>query len=397
MKRRSFMQYFAGLAAILGVPSVGGAAQSFGGKLPTAATAAASPGVISLESNGNIGGKHIIKVVGIGSAGRRAVNAMTCEKWQGVEFVCIDSDKAVLDSSTANAKLWLSPEFFDEKNIELDTMLLDCGAVSDVLRFPHMSDVLRGAHVVFIVAGIGGETGAFGSQNIAAIARGLGILTVALVTKPMKLEAERVAVAEKGLNALVDRVDSLIVVDNEDLLDELEDWGDPVSLGDVFETSNGVLRRRLGSIVELINGSRLCHVDFAALKAVLRASGEAMVGSCGPLASCSEDDDAGRLRSAKTCAEYAIPWVTMRGFKPTDALGILVSIEGDEALSLVEVDEVMKNIRANCPQGARIVFGVSPKYSRRDFFRVTVFATGFNNPGESIELIDQAAPRELPV
>ena len=368
MKRRSFMQYLTGFAALLGVPSAGAAAQGFGGKMPTAAICAATTGVESLKSRGRIEGTHIIKVVGVGGAGRRAVNSMTSEKWEGVEFVCLDTDPQALARSTADSTQWISDELCAEDY-----------QVDDETRDERMklADVLRGAHMVVIIAGVGGGTGTFASRNVAAVARELGILTIALVTKPTKSEGQRVALAERGLNELVKSVDALIVEDNESLLYVLEDWGDPVSMGDLFEESDNALRRRLGSIVEIVNGSRLCRVDFADVHAVFHASGKTVVGACGPTVTCFDNDNTPRLSSAKSSAESAMYCVTDEGCQPTNSPGILVSIQGDESLNIVEVDEVMKHIRAHSPPGAKLVFGVSPKPIMQDFFRVTVFATGF--------------------
>ena len=368
MKRRSFMQYLTGFAALLGVPSAGAAAHGIGGKMPTAAICASITGEQPSESKGSVENKRIIKVVGVGGAGRRAVNSMTGEKWEGVEFVCLDTDPQALARSTADFTQWISDELCAEDY-----------QVDDVTRDERMklANVLRGAHMVVIIAGVGGGTGTFASRNVAAVARELGILTIALITTPTKSEGQRVALAERGLNELVKCVDSLIVEDNEELLYELEDWGDLVSMGDLFEESDNALRRRLASIVEIVNGSRLCRVDFADVDAVLRASGKTVVAACGPTVTCFENDNTPRLSSAKSSAESVMHWVTSEGCKPTNSPGILVSIQGDESLSMAEVAEVMKHIRAHSPPGARIVFGVSPKPIMQDFFRVTVFATGF--------------------
>ena len=335
------------------------------------------------RSSRKIEGKPTIKVVGVGSAGRRAVDSMTKEKWKGVEFICIDADAYAVRRSAADVKLWLEyVENCAEDDSLRDMPPEEAMRMGDVVRSKgetiRVAEVLRGARMVFIVAGMGGNTGTFASPKVAQIARELGILTVAVVAKPMHSEGGRVALAARGLDELAKHVDSMIVVDNEALLHEDCDDGAPRprSLGDVFEISDWVLRYELGSIIEMINSEGPYRVDFADVIAVLRDSGNSMIGISAPFGGVS-NSKAARQERARYCADDAIYRAEGEGGKLTEAHGILVNVVGDTSLKRNQVDEVMKYVRARSAQDAKIVVGASyDDKMMKGFIKVTLIATG---------------------
>lgn len=356
----------------------------------------ALPAASSLNAKGMFEGKPIVKVVGVGGAGRRAVESMTCTKWkdekwenerlEGVEFVCLDTETHLVMRSIADCKLNLADCFLLEG---------DWHESDDVYVYPErvrLADALRGAHVVFIVAGLGGKAGSLASPRLASIARELGILTIAVVAKPMKAEGRRVATAESGLSELSKRVDAMIVIDNE-ALPFNEYFGanpDPiwqeeeVGMGDVFEASNWILERRIGSLVEMINGAEQCGFDFGDVRAALHESGTALIGTSSWSMIGEGEYDTCRRGILHGSIDRAICRVENEGCKLSDAHRVLVSVLGYASLSRNEVDAVMRHIREHCARDAQIVVaakgngemgGLDAEGIR--FVRSTVIATGF--------------------
>lgn len=335
------------------------------------------------SSSRKIKGKPTIKVIGVGSAGRRAIELMTREKWEDVEFICIEADAYTLRRSAADLKLWLEwVETCPADESLHDTSPEDALSLGDLVRSRgegmRVGDVLRGARMVLLVAGMGGNIGTFASPKVAQIAREMGILTVAVVAKPMHSEGERVVLAARGLDELAKYVDSMIVVDNEALLHE--DWDDgaplPRSLGDVFEISDSILRYELGSIVEMINSEGPYRMDFADVSAVLRDSGNLMIGISAPFGGVS-NSNAARQQRARYCADDAIYRAESEGGKLSEAQGILINVVGDTSLKRNQVDEVMKYVRARSAQDAKIVVGAScDEKMMKGFIKVTLIAAG---------------------
>lgn len=301
-------------------------------------------------------GTTVIKVVGVGGAGGNAVEHMIREGVGGVEFICCNTDSQALDKSSAHVKLQLGPGLGaggkPEKAREL--------AQADRQR---IAEVLEGAHMVFITAGMGGGTGTGAGPVIAEVARELGILTVAVVTKPFEYEGRRKRLAEEGVTELAQYVDSLIVILNEKLEEVL---GDDVSMLDAFKAADNVLRNAVGGIAEIINVPGLVNVDFEDVRTVMGEMGKAMMGSA----------MASGVDRARIAAEEAVASPLLEGIELSGARGVLVNITASNTLGLKEYKDVMNTIRQYTAAEATVICGAVFDESMEDQLRVTVVATG---------------------
>ncbi len=298
----------------------------------------------------------VIKVVGVGGAGGNAVEHMIREGVGGVEFICCNTDAQALKKSSAHVRLQLGPGLGaggkPEKAKEL--------AQIDRAR---IAEALAGAHMVFITAGMGGGTGTGAGPVVAEVARELGILTVAVVTKPFEYEGKRKRLAEEGVAELAQHVDSLIVILNEKLEEVL---GDEVSMLEAFKAADNVLRNAVGGIAEIINVPGLVNVDFEDVKTVMGEMGKAMMGS----ASASGVD------RARVAAEEAVSSPLLEGIELSGARGVLVNITASTSLGLKEYKEVMNTIRQYTAAEATVICGAVFDETMEDQLRVTVVATG---------------------
>ena len=301
-------------------------------------------------------GSTVIKVVGIGGAGGNAVEHMIREGVGGVEFICCNTDAQALKKSTAGTKLQLGPGLGaggkPEKAREL--------AVLDRER---IADVLRGAHMVFITAGMGGGTGTGAGPVVAEVARELGILTVAVVTKPFEYEGKRKRLAEEGVTELARHVDSLIIILNEKLEEVL---GEEVSMLEAFQAADNVLRNAVGGIAEIINVPGLVNVDFEDVRTVMGEMGKAMMGSA----------VAAGVDRARVAAEEAVASPLLEGIELSGARGVLVNITASSTLGLKEYKDVMNTIRQYTAPEATVICGAVFDETMEDQLRVTVVATG---------------------
>ena len=299
----------------------------------------------------------VIKVVGVGGAGGNAVDHMIREGVMGVEFVAANTDAQAQTRSVAHKKLRLG------KNG------LGAGAKPEVGRNAAMeereqiAESLTGAHMVFITAGMGGGTGTGAAPIVAEVAREMGILTVAVVTKPFGFEGKRLKVAEAGIVELQKNVDSLIVILNDKLMDVL---GDDVSMEEAFKAADNVLRNAVGGIAEIINYPGLVNVDFEDVRTVMSEMGMAMMGS----ASASGVD------RARIAAEQAVASPLLEGVNLSGAKGVLVNITATRSLKMKEVNEVMNTVREFAADDAHIIFGAVYDEGMGEEIRVTVVATG---------------------
>ncbi len=298
----------------------------------------------------------IIKVVGVGGAGGNAVEHMIREGVGGVEFICCNTDAQALKKSSASIKLQLGPG-------------LGAGGKPDKARDlaqadkERIADVLRGAHMVFITAGMGGGTGTGAGPVVAEVARELGILTVAVVTKPFEFEGRRKRLAEEGVAQLQQQVDSLIVILNEKLEEVL---GGEVSMLDAFKAADNVLRNAVGGIAEIINIPGLVNVDFEDVRTVMGEMGKAMMGSA----------VASGVDRARIAAEKAVASPLLEGIELSGARGVLVNITASGSMALNEYREVMATIRQYTAAEATVICGAVFDESMEDALRVTVVATG---------------------
>jgi len=302
----------------------------------------------------------VIKVVGVGGCGGNAVDHMIDLGVQGVEFVCANTDAQALSRNKAKTLLQLG------SNV---TKGLGAGANPEVGRQAALEDreriieLIEGADMLFLTAGMGGGTGTGAAPVVAEVARELGILTVAVVTKPFAFEGKRLRVAHEGLEALSRHVDSLIVIPNEKLMQVL---GEDVSMLDAFKAANGVLHGAVAGIAEVINCPGMINVDFADVRTVMSEMGMAMMGSAtgsGP-------------HRATSAAEQAVASPLLEDVNLAGARGVLVNITANATLKMKEVNDVMATVRAFTAEDARVSVGTVIDEEMTDELRVTVVATG---------------------
>ena len=301
----------------------------------------------------------IIRVIGVGGAGGNAVNHMIEQGVEGVEFIAVNTDAQVLARNKAR------------NQIQLGSSGLGAGAKPEEARAVAIADrerieeAVAGSHMVFITAGMGGGTGTGAAPVIAEIARGMGILTVAVVTKPFTFEgSKRMKIAEQGLEELGPHVDSLIVILNDKLEEVL---GEDVTQEDAFRAADDVLNNAVAGIAEIINLPGLVNVDFQDVKTVMSEQGMAMMGSA----------SASGIDRARIAAEQAIACPLLEGVNLAGARGVLVNITASRpSLKLRETKEVMNIIRTFAAEDATIIYGGVYDDSLADNLRVTVVATG---------------------
>ena len=305
----------------------------------------------------------IIKVIGVGGAGGNAVNHMIEQGVEGVEFIAVNTDAQVLSRNRAR------------NQIQLGSSGLGSGAKPEEARAvavaerERIEEALAGAHMVFITAGMGGGTGTGAGPVIAEVARTLGILTVAVVTKPFSFEgSKRMKIAEQGLAELAPHVDSLIVILNDKLEEVL---GEDVTQEEAFRAADDVLNDAVAGIAEIINQPGLVNVDFQDVRTVLSEQGMAMMGSA----------TAQGVDRARIAAEQAIACPLLEGVNLAGARGVLVNISASRtSLKLRETKEVMNTIRAFAADDATIIYGGVYDDALGEDLRVTVVATGLGAP-----------------
>lgn len=302
----------------------------------------------------------VIKVIGVGGAGGNAVDHMIREGVNGVEFIAANTDGMALTRNLAPVKIQLG------KNGRGAGAKPEVGRTAAEEYREHIADQLRGAEMVFITAGMGGGTGTGAAPIVAEVAKEMGILTVAVVTKPFDYE-NRMRAAESGIEELARHVDSLIVVLNEKLMEVL---GEDASLEDGFKAADNVLRNAVGGIAEIINIPGLVNVDFQDVRTVMGEMGRAMMGSA----------EAAGMDRARIAAEQAVASPLLEGVELSGARGVLVNITASRSLKMKEVKDAMETVRAFAAEGAHVIFGTVFDDSMEDRLRVTVVATGLGAP-----------------
>ncbi|HYX73335.1 MAG TPA: cell division protein FtsZ [Steroidobacteraceae bacterium] len=319
----------------------------------------------------------IIKVIGVGGGGGNAVAHMVSEGIDGVEFMCINTDSQALKHAKVKTALQIGCNI---------TKGLGAGADPEVGRQAAMEDrdriveLVEGCDMLFITAGMGGGTGTGAAPVVAQVARELGILTVAVVTKPFEMEGnKRSYVADQGIAELGKYCDSLITIPNQKLLTVL---GPQTTLLDAFKAANQVLQGAVQGIAELITRPGLINVDFADVRTVMAETGMAMMGSG---AACGE----GRARAA---AEAAVSSPLLEDINLAGAHGILVNVSAGMDLSIGEFQEVGQIVKQFASDDATVVVGtvIDPDLSNQ--VRVTVVATGLGRPASARAPL--TAPRE---
>jgi cell division protein FtsZ len=303
----------------------------------------------------------VIKVIGVGGGGVNAVNRMIDAGLRGVEFIAINTDAQALLMSDADVKLDIGREL---------TRGLGAGADPEVGRSAaeaHRDDIedsLRGADMVFITAGEGGGTGTGAAPVVAEIARNLGALTVAVVTRPFGFEGRRRSVqAEQGITALRNAVDTLIVIPNQRLLEHADQ---SLPIVDAFRLADEVLLHGVGGITDLITTPGLINVDFADVKSVMWGAGTAVMG-IGRASGENRATQAASKAIASPMLESSVE----------GASGVLLSVAGSKSMSLHEVNQAATTIAEHCTPDANVIFGATIDDSMGDEMRVTVIAAGF--------------------
>jgi cell division protein FtsZ len=315
----------------------------------------------------------VIKVIGVGGGGGNAVSHMADSGIEGVEFICVNTDAQALKNSRSRTSLQIGCNI---------TKGLGAGANPEVGRQAAMEDrdrlqeVIGGSDMLFITAGMGGGTGTGAAPIVAQVAKEMGVLTVAVVTKPFIMEGrKRMGTAEQGIAELSRFCDSLITIPNEKLMTVL---GPQTTLLDAFRAANEVLQGAVQGIAELITRPGLINVDFADVRTVMSEMGMAMMGT--GLAS-------GEAR-ARTAAEAAVSSPLLEDIDLAGAHGILVNVTAGASLSIGEFQEVGTAVKAFAAEDATVVIGTVIDPEMNDEIRVTVVATGLGRPALTVVKTD---------
>ncbi len=303
----------------------------------------------------------VIKVVGVGGGGSNAVNRMVDAGLTGVEFIAVNTDAQALLATDSDVKVQVGSD---------STRGLGAGADPEVGRIAahesrdELKEVLKGADMVFVTAGEGGGTGTGGAPVVADIARELGALTVGVVTRPFAFEGRRRAEqAEQGIDELRDRVDTLIVIENDRLLQVVEKR---TSIIDAFRMADDILRQGVQGITDLITVPGIVNLDFADVRTIMRDAGSALMG-IGIAGGENRAAEAARSAVSSPLLEASIEGAT----------GILLNISGGADMGLFEVNEAAEVVTGAADQNANVIFGAVIDETLRDEVRVTVIATGF--------------------
>ena len=307
-----------------------------------------------------------IKVIGIGGAGGNAVNTMILYNLRGVDFIAANTDAQALGASTSPIKIQLGVEVTKGLGAGSDP---DIGRQAALETRELMREQLEGADMVFITAGLGGGTGTGGSPVAAEIAKEMGALTVAIVTKPFQFEGKRRnGQADEGIAELRKSVDTLIIVPNQRLLSL---GGRNVSLLEAFKKADDILYHAVKGISDLIMVPGLINLDFADVKNIMSEMGFALMGT----------GVASGENRAVEAAQKAISSPLLEDNTIQGARGVLLNITGGPDMTLYEIHEASSLIQAEAHEDANIIFGTVVDETMTDEIRITVIATGFENPG----------------
>ena len=317
-----------------------------------------------------------IKVVGVGGSGGAAINRMISIKLRGVEFVAINTDAQALQHSRAGVKLHIGSATTRGLGAGMDPEL---GRKSAEESRDEIKEVLKGADMVFLTCGLGGGTGTGAGPLVAELAREAGALTIAVVTKPFSFEgAQRKSIAEHGVDDLADKVDTIITIPNDRLLQLIDK---KTSLLEAFSIVDDVLRQGVQGISELVTVPGLINVDFADVKAIMANTGSALMG-IGVASGENRATDAAKAAVDSPLLELGID----------GARGILFTITGGPDLTMYEVNEAARIITASADLNAKIIFGAVIDEAMKDELKVTVIATGFGQTASPKKVTSAPAP-----
>ena len=302
-----------------------------------------------------------IKVIGVGGGGGNAVNRMICTGVEGIEFAVANTDLQALQMSRAAIKIQLGTKLTNGLGAGANPEIGRRGALEDAEK---IIEVLEGADMVFVTAGLGGGTGTGAAPIIASLASEMGALTVAVVTKPFAFEGKRrLNQAERGLSELVDSVDTMIVIPNERLLAVAQDAG----FFESFQIADDILRQAVQGISDIITIPGIINRDFADVKTIMAGMGYAVMGTA----------TGHGERRALQAAQAAIASPLLEAGAIDGARGILINITGSSSLKLAEVNEASTIIQSAAHEDANIIFGAVQDEKMKDEVKITVIATGF--------------------
>ena len=333
----------------------------------------------SYEENTNTNDTAVIKVIGVGGAGNNAVNRMIDSGIEGVEFVAINTDRQALMLSKAGTKIQIGEKI---------TRGLGAGANPDIggqaaeESKSEISEAIKGADMVFVTSGMGGGTGTGAAPIVAGIAKEMGILTIAVVTKPFTFEGKkRLTQAERGIESLKGKVDTLVVIPNDKLLQIIDR---KTTMLEAFKMADDVLRQGVQGISDLITVTGTVNLDFADVKTIMLNTGMAHMG-IGRASGENKAEDA-----AKQAIQSPLLETTIEG-----ARGVIINITGGEDLGLQEVNTAAELVQRSVDPEANIIFGTVIDETMNDEIQITVIATGFDDTSEQTNSLrgDKSAPK----
>ena len=325
--------------------------------------------MMDIDDNSNLtmmDGTATIKVIGVGGAGNNAVNRMLDQGIKSVDFIAVNTDRQALQKSKANTKIQIGEKITRGLGAGANP---DVGAQSAEESKTELSEVLRGADMVFVTCGMGGGTGTGAAPIVAGLAKEMGILTIGVVTKPFTFEGKkRLAQAERGIESLKSKVDTLIVIPNDKLLQIIDR---KTSMAEAFLMADDVLRQGVQGISDLITVTGTVNLDFADVKTIMLNTGMAHMGT-GRASGENKAEDA-----AKEAIQSPLLETSIEG-----ARGVIINITGGEDLGLQEVNTAAELIQRSVDPEANIIFGTVIDPEMQDEIKITVIATGFDQPDD---------------
>lgn len=317
--------------------------------------------------------KANIKVIGVGGSGGNAVGHMISKGMEGVDFLCANTDAQDLAQSHVATKIQIGIDTTKGLGAGMDP---DIGSESAKESKDTIANAISETDMLFITAGFGGGTGTGASPVIAEIAKELGILTVAVVTKPFNWEGDlRAQYAEEGIKELEKHVDSLIIIPN----DKLQSLGKKITLVNAFEAANDVLLNSVQGIVELITVPGLMNLDFADVKKVMSDKGRGIMGSA-----VASGPDRGRRAIEEAVNSPLLEDIDLEG-----AQGILLNVTADEDLEISEFDEIGGIVKSYASDQAKVIVGTAISKNMNDSIRVTIVATGLGERQSKSKIVDK--------
>ena len=309
-------------------------------------------------------GAATIKVIGVGGAGNNAVNRMIDAGIKGVDFIAVNTDRQALQKSKASAKIQIGEKITRGLGAGANP---DIGAQSAEENKSEIAETLRGADMVFVTAGMGGGTGTGAAPIVAQSAKEMGILTIGVVTKPFTFEGKkRLSQAERGIESLKGKVDALVVIPNDKLLQIIDR---KTSINDAFRMADDVLRQGVQGISDLIAVTGTVNLDFADVKTIMKDTGMAHMG-IGRASGENRAEDA-----AKQAVQSPLLETSIEG-----ARGVIINITGGEDLGLHEVNTAAELVQRSVDPEANIIFGTVTDPNMGEDIQITVIATGFEKP-----------------